>query len=234
VPLPQVYTLITQGLRPILLETLHPLDGLSITPLILIRIRSALVPLAQAVIFTLQRLKEVMSALSTLIKGMLAVVTVLHVMKVVMAITTRVWSRQYKLTSDPDETDFLELSTNSKYKLNVEIGNPRTGTSTTSQEGFGGYRIELLAGGEVIAEDNNSLGIDDPTDDPLDGGIAEGVFATATLSLVTGSTHFVDTLPGINLIGMALGIRLIHKNRIKLGDDTPPPQRFRMGLRSCF
>jgi hypothetical protein len=92
------------------------------------------------------------------------------------------------------------LQANTHYELQVEIGNIASGTDTSNNvydlSGFPGYRVELLAGTDVIAVDNNSLG----------GIIPEGQFLTATLSLDVGAMH-------ANL-GQALGIRLVNLNEI--------------------
>jgi len=61
---------------------------------------------------------------------------------------------------------------------------------------FPGCRIDLLAGGVVLASENNSLG----------GSIAGGAFAQSSTVFSTGSEH---PLPG-----QALGIRLVNLNII--------------------
>ena len=94
------------------------------------------------------------------------------------------------------------LQLNSHYDLSVAVGNIASGTGLGAYAGFGfadlsgfpGYRIELLAGGQVVAADNNSLG----------AGIGEGRFATATVQFDVGNSHA--------LAGQALGIRLINLN----------------------
>ncbi len=92
------------------------------------------------------------------------------------------------------------LQPNSQYNLSVEVGNIASGTATNNDffdlSGFPGYRVELLAGGQVIGVDNNSLG----------AIIPEGEFMTASLSVNIGSTH--------TLLGQALGIRLVNLNEI--------------------
>ena len=62
---------------------------------------------------------------------------------------------------------------------------------------FPGYRVDLLGGGVVIAQDDNTL------------TIPEGEFATATVSLSVGDTH--------PQLGQALGIRLVSLNEIPGG-----------------
>jgi len=88
------------------------------------------------------------------------------------------------------------------YTLEVEIGNIASGQSLNGAdfnlEGFPGYRIELLAGGVVIAEQEDAI------------APAEGTFQTATLSFLA------DALTP--QLGGALGIRLINRNVIDTTD----------------
>jgi hypothetical protein len=95
------------------------------------------------------------------------------------------------------------LQANTTYTLQVEIGNIASGTAVDSTfydlSGFPGYRIDLLAGGNVIAQDLNSLA----------GSIAEGAFATSTVSLTTGAAPA--------FLGQPLGIRLVNLNAIDPG-----------------
>jgi len=100
------------------------------------------------------------------------------------------------------------LMPNSQYNLSVEIGNPKTATSPRSgnffdMTGFPGYTIQLLAGGNVIAEDVNTQA----------AGIAEGYFSEASLSFATGATDAY--------LGEKLGIRLINNNSIDLSALDP-------------
>jgi len=92
------------------------------------------------------------------------------------------------------------LQPNTQYTLEVEIGNIGSGTSMGGQpfvlDGFPGYRVDLLAGGVVVAQDVNSLA----------GSIPDGEFATSTVSLTTGDTH--PQLDG------TLGIRLVNLNQV--------------------
>jgi hapalindole H/12-epi-hapalindole U/12-epi-fischerindole U synthase len=82
----------------------------------------------------------------------------------------------------------LQLSTG--YTLTVEIGNMASAPPPNDFdfEGFPGYRVELLAGGVVVASDENTQ---------LPG---EGRFLTSTVELTTGVSH--------PQAGAALGIRL--------------------------
>ncbi len=100
------------------------------------------------------------------------------------------------------------LQANASYTLEVEVGNI---TSGTSQNGtffdlseFPGYRVELLAGGVVVAQDNNSL------------NIPEGEFFTSTVFLDVGETH--------DQLGENLAIRLVNLNIIPDGftQETSP------------
>ena len=84
----------------------------------------------------------------------------------------------------------LEVFTH--YTLSVEIGNMAVSPPPNDFDfgGFPGYRVELLAGGIVIAEDDNTL---------LPG---EGRFLTSTIQLTVGQTHAQ--------LGQPLGIRLVN------------------------
>ncbi len=84
------------------------------------------------------------------------------------------------------------------YTLQVRIGNIASGTSVGGGvfplDGFPGYRVDLLAGGIIVAQDDNSLA----------GTIPEGEFANTTVELTTGTTHAQ--------LGLPLGIRLVNLN----------------------
>lgn len=84
------------------------------------------------------------------------------------------------------------------YTLTVQIGNIASGTAMNGQffnlNGFPGYRVELLAGGVIIAQDNNALA----------GTIPEGTFAMSTVTLATCSEH--------PQLGQPLAIRLVNRN----------------------
>ncbi len=99
------------------------------------------------------------------------------------------------------------LQANSRYTLNVEIGNIASGTAENgvffNLDGFPGYRVDLLAGGVVIASDNNSLADSIPAD-----SIQEGTFATSTINLLTDDAH--------PLLGQTLAIRLVNLNSVDL------------------
>lgn len=87
------------------------------------------------------------------------------------------------------------LQTNTSYTLTVEVGNMAPDTSPNNPfafAGFPGYRVDLLAGGQVIASDNNAL------------LPAEGTFLTSQFSLSVGASHL--------LAGQSLGIRLVNLN----------------------
>lgn len=92
------------------------------------------------------------------------------------------------------------LQANTTYTLQVDVGNIASGTSLDGTffplTGFPDYRIDLLAGGQVIASDNNSLA----------GSLAEGAFSTSTLQFTADPDHLQ--------LGQLLGIRLVNLNRI--------------------
>jgi hapalindole H/12-epi-hapalindole U/12-epi-fischerindole U synthase len=86
------------------------------------------------------------------------------------------------------------LAANTQYTLSVEVGNIGSGTGTFDLSGFPGYRIELLAGGNVLVDDLEL------TDSP----IGEDVFQTRNLTFSTGANPlFLD---------QALEIRLFNLN----------------------
>ncbi len=98
------------------------------------------------------------------------------------------------------------LTANTHYELSVDIGDINSGFAQNGTffdlEEFPGYRIDLLAGGQVIAQDNNLLA----------GSLIEGVFSTATLSFSVADNHA--------LLGQSLGIRLVNLNQIPAGFNT--------------
>ena len=85
----------------------------------------------------------------------------------------------------------LQLST--AYTMNVGVGNFRPSVGDPWDfTGFPGYRVELRAGGELLAADNNTL------------LPSEGTCLTSTVSFTTGSSH-------LNA-GQALSIHLVSLN----------------------
>lgn len=94
------------------------------------------------------------------------------------------------------------LQANTRYTLSAMVGNIASGTGSPpfdqfgffDLDGFPGYSVQLLAGGVVIAEDNNSLF----------GSIPEGEFAESISSANIGAAH--------PQLGQALEIRLINLN----------------------
>ena len=96
------------------------------------------------------------------------------------------------------------LEAGMQYELSVAVGNIASGTATNgvffNLDEFPGYRVDLLAGDTVIAQDLNSL------------SIPEGEFATSTVSYLAGA--------GDPLLGQTLGIRLVNLNQIPAGFDA--------------
>lgn len=94
------------------------------------------------------------------------------------------------------------LQPNTRYRFSAQIGNIASGTSLAGStggagvyfdlDGFPGYRLDLLAGGVVVASDNNSIGAQIP----------EGEFRRAAFYFDTGPTHAQ--------LGQALGVRLVN------------------------
>lgn len=97
-----------------------------------------------------------------------------------------------------EQTLAANLAANTRYELSVGIGNIASGNSLAAGffnlDGFPGYRIDLLAGGTVIASDNNTLA----------GSIPEGEFRLTTVTFTSGASHAQ--------LGEALGIRLVNLN----------------------
>lgn len=87
------------------------------------------------------------------------------------------------------------LAANSEYTLSVDVGNIKTDGSPQHPfdfSGFPNYRIDLLAGGQVLASDENTL------------RPGEGRFLLSTVRYSTGSQH--------PQLGLPLGIRLVNLN----------------------
>jgi hypothetical protein len=93
------------------------------------------------------------------------------------------------------------LSTNLQpftlYTLQVAIGDPLS-AGGFDLAGFPGYKVQLLAGGTVLAEDDNSLF----------GTFPEGTFAESSVLFTTGASH------------LNLGDPL----EIRSSTSTPPPR----------
>ena len=100
-----------------------------------------------------------------------------------------------------EQTLAATLQPNTHYSLTIEVGNIGSGFATNGTffnlDEFPGYRVELLAGGTVIAQDNNSL------------SIPEAEFATSTVEFTTTITHAQ--------LGQNLGIRLVNLNIVPAG-----------------
>ena len=93
------------------------------------------------------------------------------------------------------------LQADMHYRLSVEVGNIGSGVAQNGTffdlSEFPGYRVELLAGGVVIAQDVNSL------------DIPEREWRTSVVEFTTDSSH--------PLLGQALAIRLVNLNVIPDG-----------------
>lgn len=101
------------------------------------------------------------------------------------------------------------LTARTRYTLTVEVGNIASGVSVVQPyagfgffdlRGFPGYRIELLAGGELLAADDDMLRPD------------EGEFLTSTVEAIVGSDH--------GRLGQSLGVRLVNLNRQDVNDPV--------------
>lgn len=100
-----------------------------------------------------------------------------------------------------EQTLTENLQANTNYQLSVQVGNIASGNATNgvffNLDHFPGYRVDLLAGGTVIASDMNSL------------LIPEAEFSLSTVDFTTGSSH--------SQLGQSLGIRLVNLNQIPTG-----------------
>jgi hypothetical protein len=100
----------------------------------------------------------------------------------------------FLLTGGPTETGLQQtladtLQTGMTYTLNVHVGNISPANAPFNFSGFPGYRVDLLAGGQVVASDNNTL------------APGEGRFLESTVAITIGAAH--------SLAGEPLGIRLV-------------------------
>jgi hypothetical protein len=101
------------------------------------------------------------------------------------------------------------LAPNAIYTLNVQVGNIASGQGPPpcdvfgffDLDGFPGYRVQLLAGGAVIAQDDNSLA----------GAIPEGEFRLSTIRATAGAAH--------PQLGLPLEVRLINLNMAQSPQD---------------
>lgn len=99
------------------------------------------------------------------------------------------------------------LEANTTYTLSAQVGNIASGQGPPpcdvfgffDLDGFPGYQVQLLAGGEIIAQDDNSL----------TGTFPEGEFRESSFWVTIGETH--------PQLGEPLEVRLINLNMI----DTP-------------
>lgn len=100
----------------------------------------------------------------------------------------------FLLTGGPTESGIQQtlttsLEANMQYTLNVHVGNIAPDGGPFNFAGFPGYRVALMAGGQEIAFDNNTL------------APGEGRFLESTVQFSTGASHV--------LLGQSLGIRLV-------------------------
>jgi hypothetical protein len=108
-----------------------------------------------------------------------------------------------------EQTLDAALAADTRYTLTVEVGNIASGVSVVQPfasfgffdlRGFPGYRIEFLAGGEVVAADNNSLVPE------------EGEFLTSTVQIDVRGDH--------DQLGEELAIRLVNLNEADVLDPV--------------
>lgn len=100
----------------------------------------------------------------------------------------------FLLTGGPTESGLQQtladtLQVGMTYTLNVHVGNIAPDGGSFDFTGFPGYRVDLMAGTQLIASDNNTL------------SPGEGRFLQSTVTAVIGASHPAAGLP--------LGIRLV-------------------------
>jgi hypothetical protein len=100
------------------------------------------------------------------------------------------------------------LTASTRYTLRVDVGNIASGFSVPPNfvqffdlDGFPGYQVQLLAGGQVIAQDNNTMG----------ATIPEGEFRLSTVTLDVGAAH--------PQLGQTLAVRLVNLNLVGTNDE---------------
>lgn len=95
------------------------------------------------------------------------------------------------------------LRANTIYTLKVDVGNIASGNdgggTAYNLNGFPGYRVELLAGGTVLKQDDNALA----------ATLAEGTFAVSIVTFTTGAATAELNQP--------LGTRLVNLNVVDAG-----------------
>lgn len=100
-----------------------------------------------------------------------------------------------------EQTLAATLEANTRYRLEAEVGNIGSGFASNGDffdlSEFPGYRVDLLAGNTVIAQDDNFL------------SIPERQWGTSVVEFTTGDTHA--------LFGENLAIRLVNLNQIPAG-----------------
>lgn len=111
------------------------------------------------------------------------------------------------------------LEVDTTYALSVDVGNPAD-PGIDLFTGFPGYRIELLAGGTVLAADDNGL------------AIAEGTFETASVSYTAkaGDPNLSEPLE-IRLFGtLSDGGNEVNFDRVVLEADPVPEPTSAIGV----
>jgi hypothetical protein len=124
-----------------------------------------------------------------------------------------------------EQTLAVTLQSSTTYTLRVEVGNIANDANFPHSQfqfgGFPGYRIELLAGGSVIAADNNSLL-------PSEGG-----WLTSTLQFTSASSVTPGQLLGIRLLNLNSNVGLeVNFDNIRLS-FAPVPEPGVMAMLAC-
>lgn len=101
------------------------------------------------------------------------------------------------------------LQANTTYTLSAQVGNIASGTGPPpcdvfgffDLDGFPGYQVQLLAGGVIVGQDDNSLA----------GTLLEGEFDLSTTQICIGADH--------PQLGETLEVRLINLNLAETPED---------------
>ena len=98
------------------------------------------------------------------------------------------------------EITTAQLQPFTEYTLQVDVGDIASGMAVSGTfftlDGFPGYRIDLMAGDEILVQDLNSL----------QPSLSDGEFLTSTISYTSGASHIA--------MNQNLVIRLVNLNEI--------------------
>jgi len=114
-----------------------------------------------------------------------------------------------------------DLAPNMTYTLTVKVGNPKYVDYSTKSNTYPGYRVQLLAGGTVLAEDANTL------------PVAKDAWVSSTVLYSTGATVTPGQKLEIRLVNMGISPGGSSQDHYVLYDDVrldAIPEPATMGL----